>query len=600
MGLEAQLRGCIQISLDALAKGGAIDLDCVTGANFNVEPPRKGGSGDVATNVALALAKIAKTKPRDLAEAIAEKLRQNPLVTEVEVAGPGFLNVSMHRDAFARILESVSHAGEGYGRGAAATGERVNVEFVSANPTGPLLISHGRGAVVGDAVARLLEAAGHRVTREYYINDFGNQIRLLADSVLASHEGKDPPEGGYGGWYVADLAQWIAAHRPALLQSATTPEGRSELARQCVTLMLGGIPGSGDRGIRDTLAGLGIEFDVWTSEESLHRWGHVESALEQLDAQGRLRSEEGGAQFFIVDSDDENEKDRVVRKSDGNFTYFASDVAYHDDKIARGFDRMVNVWGADHHGYIARTRGAIEALGNDPNKLEVLLFQLVSLLRDGKPYKMGKRLGNLITIQEVQDEIDEAAQSPSAGRDALRYFYLSRKVDTPIDLDIEIAKKQGLDNPVFYVQYGHARLCSILRVAKERCGFDVPQFTPELAARIEHRLELDLLATIGRYPDIVADAASAREPFRLLSFLRSLAQSFQSYYTVLRQEGDPVLPPAREMTDGWQERWDTEKTLARLLWVDALRTVYRSGLNILGITAHERMERIEREEGAGD
>ncbi len=599
MGLEAQLRGRIRVALDALARAGELDGELARSGKFSVEPPRKGGSGDVATNVALALGKAAGKKPRDLAEAIASHLRIDALVREVEVAGPGFLNVSLEREAFVCILASVLDAGDGYGRGAAATGERINVEFVSANPTGPLLVSHGRGAVVGDAVARLLEAVGHRVTREYYINDFGNQIRLLAESVLASHEGRDPPEGGYGGWYVADLARFIAANRGELFEAADDAEKLSRLARQAVTLMLGGIPGSSDLGIRDTLARLGVQFDVWTSEESLHRWGRVAATLAELDSKGRLVDSEG-ARFFVVDADDENEKDRVVKKTDGNFTYFASDIAYHDDKIHRGFDRMIDVWGADHHGYIARTRAAIDALGHDSNKFEVLLFQLVSLLREGKPYKMGKRLGNLITIQEVQDEIDEAAKSPTAGADALRYFYLSRKVDTPIDLDIELAKKQGLDNPVFYVQYGHARLCSILRVARERCGFEVPPFTAALAGRIEHRLELDLLANVGRYPDVVAEAAAAREPFKLLSYLRDLAQSFQSYYTVLRQEGDPILPPARELVDGWQKTWDEEKTLARLLWVDALRTVYAGGLGVLGITAHERMERIEREEDAVD
>ena len=583
MGLEEQLSGRVRSALEDLARAGELDADLARSAAFTVEPPRRGGAGDVATNVALSLAKAAKKKPRELAEAIAERLRADSGVREVEVAGPGFLNVHMSDAAFVDVLRAVCEGGRSYGRAASAIGERILVEFVSANPTGPLLISHGRGAVIGDAVARLLEAAGHRVVREYYINDFGNQVRLLAESVQAAGRGEDPPEGGYGGYYVSDMATWLAEHRAELLE-----KGGGELGRECVLLMLEGIPGSEELGIRRTLGALGVEFDVWTSEEALHRWGRVRATLDELDRKGRL-APEGGA--LVFKTGDEDEKDRVVQKSDGAFTYFASDIAYHDDKMARGFDRMIDVWGADHHGYVARVRSALEALGHPAERFEVLLFQLVSLLRDGKAFKMGKRLGNLITIQEILEEIDADVGNVHAGRDALRFYYLSRKVDTPIKLDVELAKKQGDDNPVFYVQYGHARLCSILRKAKTDFDLDVPRFDASLAARVDHPLERKLVAILGRYPGIIRDAAASREPNRVVGYLDDVARAFQSYYTQGKR-GDTILPQQSDMAeDGWRDRWDWEKTRGRLLWVDAIRCVYRSGLELLGIEPHERMER---------
>ena len=591
MGLEEQLRGHMDEALEALASAGELDPALVQGAGYNVEPPRRGGSGDLASNVALVLGKPAKKNPRELGERIAERLRECPDVREVDVAGPGFLNVGFHPPAFHRVLEEVLGSGRAYGRAPAATGERVNVEFVSANPTGPLLVSHGRGAVVGDAIARLLEATGHRVTREYYINYFGNQVRLLAHSVRAARAGKPPPEGGYGGDYVKELAAAIQKHHPALLE----PDAEGELMRQCVTLMLDGMPDSELAGIRPILRRMGIEFDVWTSEESLHRWGRVGRTLAELEDKGRLSQTDDGATVFVTG--DEDEKDRVVRKRDGNFTYFASDIAYHDDKITRGFERMIDVWGADHHGYIARLKSAIEALGHDAERFEVLLFQLVSLMRDGKPYRMGKRLGNLITLQEIIDEIDEAVGNPHAGRDALRFFYLSRRVDTPIVLDIELAKKQESENPVFYIQYGHARLCSIQRRAKEKLGLGTPRYSARLAARVDHPLELKLLAELGRYPAVLAEAAVGRDPHRMVFYLQGIAQAFQSYYTQLRTEKDAILPSARQMAEsGWEADWDREKTLGRLLWVDAIRTVYRSGLELLGLEAPERMTREPEDE----
>jgi arginyl-tRNA synthetase len=356
--------------------------------------------------------------------------------------------------------------------------------------------------------------------------------------------------------------------------------------------MLDGVPGSRVLpGIKRTLADLGIHHDVWFSEESLHRSGRVAAALAELQNKGYLEERDGA--LFFKSTEEGDDKDRVVRKKDGSFTYFASDVAYHTDKIRRGYDRLVTVLGADHHGYTARVRGALAALGLPKDKFEVLLYQLVSLLRDGVPYKMGKRLGNLITIEEVVEEIDEAAQRKGAGADALRYFYLARRTESPIELDIELAKKSSLDNPVFYLQYGNARLCSIQRRAKDLFGLDVPRLSPELVERLVHPKELAILAQLGRFPTLVREAAEGREPHRIVTYLNELSQDFQSYFTHLKAQGDAILPQDSERaTDGWEARWDKDKTRARLLWVEAIRTVYAAGLAIAGIGAPPRMEKL--------
>ena len=597
MGIEERLRASVTAVLEDLVREGSLDAVLARGATFTVERPKRPEHGDLATNVAMTLAKRAGKNPRDLAGVIGDKLKAAGVVSAAEVAGPGFLNVRIVQAAYQEIAGEVLAAGPAYGRTPSGMGDRVLVEFVSANPTGPLLVSHGRGAIAGDAVARLLEATGHRVTREYYVNDFGNQVRLLATSIREIARGNPPPEGGYGGNYVKELAAWMNAHEPELIASSPG-EGDDPLARHAVTRMLDGVPGSKELpGIKRTLRELGVEFDVWFSEESLHRWGRVGASLEELRERGWLEEREGA--LFFKSSEVEDDKDRVVRRSDGRFTYFASDIAYHADKLARGYDRLVTVLGADHHGYIPRVRNALEALGLPKERFEVELVQLVSLLRDGKPYKMGKRLGNLVTIEEIVEEIDDAAGRKGAGADALRYFYLARRNETSIELDIEVAKKTSLDNPVFYLQYGHARLVSILRRAKEVFGLEVPRYQPKLVSRLVHPDELSLLGQLGTFPRVVGEAASEHAPHRVVFFLQELAQAFQSYYTRLRNEKDPILPAASDLVAGWESSWDREKTEARLLWVDAIRTVYAAGLGLLGISAPERMVRPDDVAGEG-
>jgi len=358
-----------------------------------------------------------------------------------------------------------------------------------------------------------------------------------------------------------------------------------------VTRMLDGVPGSRVLpGIKKTLADLGIHHDVWFSEESLHRWGRVSAALDELDRRGYLETREGA--LFFKSGAEGDDKDRVVRKTDGAFTYFASDIAYHADKLARGYDRLIVVLGADHHGYTARIRNALTALGLPSERFEAILLQLVNLLRDGRPYKIGKRLGNLVTVEELVEEIDEAAGRKGAGADALRYFYLARRADTSIELDIELAKKSSLDNPVFYLQMGYARLCSIQRRARDVFALQLPP-APALAERLEDPDELAMLARLGRFPAVVAEAAALREPHRIVFYLQELSQAFQSYFTRKKSEGDPILPLGSQMaTPGWESGWDKDRTMARLVWIEAIRLVYQAGLGLTGITALSKMERL--------
>ncbi|HEU4406007.1 MAG TPA: arginine--tRNA ligase [Polyangiaceae bacterium] len=615
MSVEDVFRGVVDGALRALEAEGRLPAGLPRA--FAVERPKRAEHGDLATNAPLTLAKAARLPPREIASMLAERVAADARVTSAEAAGAGFVNVRLAPAAYHPVLDEVLRAGRGYGRAPAATGERVLIEFVSANPTGPLLISHARGALVGDAIARLLEATGHLVAREYYINDFGNQVQLFALSVAAAAFGEPLPEGGYPGAYVDAVAGYLKEREPAALEAYRASRGGDELAalaRLCVTRMLDGVPGSADLpGIKATLRSLGVHYDAWFSEESLHRWGRVGAALARLEAGGYLRELPDGALVFQMPEGEgladgawkraEASKDagggRVVRKSDRRtYTYFASDIAYHADKIDRGYGRVMTVLGADHHGYQARLVNMLAALGLPKERLDILFFQLVSLVRDGQVVRMGKRLGNLITVDEVLEEIDEAL-GPGAGADALRYFYLSRRLENPVELDVDLAKRASIENPAIYLQYGHARLCSLLRVAKAELGLSPPPYDPRLAARLTHPLELSIVQRLGEYPKTVRLAADERAPSRVVSYLDDLAREFNAYYT--QTKDDPILPKKSVRAQpNWEATWDREKTLARLGWVDGIRTVYASGLALLGIRAPERLERLEGPAEAGE
>jgi arginyl-tRNA synthetase len=550
-----------------------------------IERPKKPEHGDYATNVALAVSKKIGAKPIEIANDLRARLEADPYFAKVDVAGPGFLNFKLAPAAFHDSLRVVLDERRTFGRAKAATGERINLEFVSANPTGPLHMAHGRGAVTGDAIGRILEAAGHRVTREYYVNDFGNQVKLLVDSVLARAEGRDSPEGGYGGAYVTTMATWAKQACSKLVEARDV----DKLAPRLVAAMLEGYPG--ELGIKQTLRDLGIHFDVWASEAFLHQRGDVDRSIETLREKQFLKEEDGALFFETTRLGDD--KDRVLHKRDGGHTYFASDIAYHKDKLDRGFERLIDIWGADHHGYIPRVRAGLRALGFEGDRFEVLLVQMVAILKDGQPYKMGKRIGNFITIDEVLEEIDGATGRKGAGRDALRYFFTSRRSDAQLEIDVEIAKKASLDNPVYYIQYGHARLCNIQRVARDECGLDPEDGDVDLAP-LTHPDELAMISHLMEFPEVIAAAAAERAPHKVVTYLTSLAQDFQSYYTRTNNKDDRILPLKADRQSGAWKEWGPEyaaKMRARLSWVRAIRDVYAAGLALVGIGAPERMDR---------
>jgi arginyl-tRNA synthetase len=593
VSLSTRVRDALTSALQSLARAGELGdagLSALDGAAWVVERPKRPEHGDLSTNAAMALAKRAGKPPRAIAQALVQALAAGDVVASAEVAGPGFVNLRLHARVFHAELADILRPGRAWGvhgvAPATTSGERVNIEFVSANPTGPVTVASGRNAILGDAVARLLEATGSRVTREYYVNDRGNQVRAFAESVRAAAEGRESPEDGYKGAYVAELSTWLKTIDARLLSGDVEVLGRA-----CVTWMLRGIPGSRTLpGIRPSLRDLGVFFDVWFSEESLHRWGAVGAVMRQLEAGGHLVRKEG-ALFFKAPEGALDDKDRVVQKSDGTWAYFASDVAYFDDKIARGYDRLINVLGADHHGYVARVRNALTALGLPEERFEALLYQLVFVTKAGVAVKSSKRAGNVVTIDEVMDEIDDAAGRKGAGADALRFFFLSRSAGANVEFDIDLAKKKSLDNPVFYVQYGHARLCSILAKARTLGIEPRVHLGPDEWARLVHTDELAIAHKLGDFPDVVAEAARQREPHRIVFYVQDLARDFQSYFTRLKGERDPILPPASVRANGdWMTRWDFPKTIARLAWIEAIRIVYSGALDLVGVSAPSRMD----------
>jgi arginyl-tRNA synthetase len=598
MSLAIRVREAIESALESIGLG-----EHVASATWTLERPKRAEHGDLATNVALAITKKAGRPPRQIAEELVKALGSSDVIASADIAGPGFVNLRLRPSVFHAELADVLHAGRAWGRAPAGTGERVNVEFVSANPTGPVTVASGRNAVLGDAIARLLEASGARVTREYYINDRGNQVLMLAESVKAAATGKEPPADGYKGAYVSELATWLVNVDPETLAGPSEALGRLSTAT-----MLRGIPGSRVlRGIKTSLADLGVYFDVWFSEESLHRWGGVDAVMRQLEAGGFLEHKDGALVFkapegAVEDKDKSGATvDRVLKKSDGTWTYFASDIAYIADKIGRGFERLVYVLGADHHGTMPRLKNAMLALGLPVDRFQPTLYQLVFITKGGEAFKSSKREGKFVTVDEVMDEIDDAAGRKGAGADALRFFFLLRSSNSNVDFDVELAKKASDDNPVFYVQYGHARLCSILRKAAE-IGIVTPtHLSPADWAHLVHPDELALAHKLGDFPDLVSEAAKLREPHRVAFYVQELARDFQSYFTRLKGvdgKADPILPPrsVRERP-GWEKDWDFGKTRARLAWVAAIRDVYAAALDLLGVSAPERMERPRPAEG---
>jgi arginyl-tRNA synthetase len=566
--------------------GVAADLSRVV-----VEPPKDPTHGDMATNAAMVLAKEAKAKPRDLAEKIAERLRADDLVASVDVAGPGFINLTLKVTAWADALRSVLGEGGAYGQSAVGAAEKVNVEYVSANPTGPMHVGHCRGAVFGDALASLLQLAGFDVIREYYINDAGAQVDVLARSAFLRYRealGEDIgeiPGGLYPGDYLKPVGQALAAEHGKTLLAMPEAEWLPAVRAKAIAMMMEAIKGD--------LAALNIKHDVFFSERSLVAGGNnrVAETIDFLRAkgdvyEGRLPPPKGAP----VDDYEDREQtlfratafgddvDRPLLKSDGSYTYFASDIAYHKDKFDRGFRNLVDVWGADHGGYIKRVEAAIKAVTSGAATLDVKIVQLVKLLRNGEPVKMSKRSGDFVTLREVVDEV---------GKDAVRFMMLYRKNDAVLDFDLAKVIEQSRDNPVFYVQYGHARGHSIFRTAREEVLKDLPEeegarlayLAPAPVDRLTDPAELSLLRKLAVYPRTVEAAAAAHEPHRIAFYLYDLASEFHALWTKGRD-----LPYLRFIINN-----DAEMTKARLAMVQGVVTVLASGLGVLGVGAPNEM-----------
>ncbi|HEY2174013.1 MAG TPA: arginine--tRNA ligase [Mycobacteriales bacterium] len=515
-----------------------------------VERPRNRDHGDYATNVAMRLAKPAGRPPREVAEMLASRLLTHDGITEVEVAGPGFLNITLAQAALGELARTVVTAGQAYGRTDELAGQKINLEFVSANPVGPVHIGAVRWAAVGDAVARLLAAGGAEVTREYYFNDAGGQIDRFAASLYAAATGRPIPENGYRGDYIAEIADRVVAANPGVLDA---PEDKAVevFRRDGVQMMF--------TEIKQSLASFGVVFDVYFNENELHTSGAIDDTVQRLRDSGHVYEADGAVWLRTTDFGDD--KDRVIVRSNGRPTYFNADLAYYVDKRERGFDRAVIILGADHHGYVGRMRALVAGLGEDPDRtLEILIGQMVTL-HGGK---MSKRAGNLLTLDDLVAAI---------GVDAARYALVRWSMDSTIDLDLDLWASATSDNPVFYVQYAHARLASLQRNAAELGIERGDDFDPAL---LGHPQETDLLAALGEYPRVVASAAELREPHRVARYLESLAGTYHRFYDACR-----VLPQGDDEA--------TPLTGARLWLCEATRVVLANGLGLLGVSAPERM-----------
>lgn len=527
------------------------------------EYPTEAAFGDLATPVAFALARSLRRKPRDIAELLQRHLDLDQhVVDRVEVGGAGYLNLFLTKGFWQQVAPEILRAGEQYGRSRLGAGKRAQVEFVSANPTGPLHVGHGRGAAVGDALANLLAAVGFAVDREFYINDAGTQIEMLARSVLARYReslGLDAtfPEEGYHGEYVRDLAVRLREAYGEKFVDLSEREALPAIGEFATRLMLAEIKGDLER--------FGIRFDAWFSERALlSRWSLSDRA-QLLQAIRDLFGQhvyEGEGAVWLATTSFGDDKDRVLVRANGEPTYFLSDCLYHRDKFERGFDQIINLWGADHHGYIPRVEAAMRALGYPGDRLHVLLVQMVSVLRSGTPVPMSKRSGEFVTLAEVVEEV---------GKDAARFIFLTRRSDSPLDFDLEVAKAQSLENPVYYVQYAHARLSSVLREA-EKAGYPGPYLDAPVGL-LDAVEEIALLKQLSLYPEVVEASASAYEPHRIPAYLQGLAGELHSYYNKYRiiSSGDPSL------------------SQARLALVSAIRIVVANALGLLGVAAPERM-----------
>jgi arginyl-tRNA synthetase len=555
--VQRDLAGLFRAALARAAASGALALDPDRLPEPELERPRLPEHGDWATNVALVLAKAAKAPPRAVAEAMVAHLELPDWVAGVEVAGPGFVNVRLDRRWFADLVRRIQAEGEAFGTVDLGHGERVNVEFISANPTGPLHVGNARLAPMGDALANLLAATGHKVEREYYFNDAGRQVELLGASVEAAYltllgRPTDPPEDGYKGAYVADLAAALLAEEGEAPAAFDPAERRAAITGWSFRRMLDGI--------KQTLARLGVEFDVWFSERTLHETGAIAETVEDLRERGVVEERDGAVWLRSTEFGDD--KDRPLIRSNGAPTYFGADAAYYRDKRRRGFDRLIFLWGADHHGYVPRMRAIVRAFGDPDDTAEFHISQLVRLVRAGQPAKMSKRAGDIATVDDLLEEV---------GKDAFRYTMLRYSIDAPIEFDVEAVTRQSMDNPVYYVQYAHARIRSVLRQGAETGFTALPVDRADLGLLV-HPTEAALLRRLAAFEETVLVAAGQRAPHRMTRYAEELAAAFHRFYAECRVLSD-----------------DHALSSARWWLVDATRQVLANTLGLIGIDAPERM-----------
>ncbi|MDM5332308.1 arginine--tRNA ligase [Ureibacillus composti] len=555
MNAVEQLQQSIkEVLAAAVKKAGLVD----DGAEYNIhiETPKDKANGDFATNLAMQLTKLAKKPPRAIAEAILENIETDGTsIEKIEIAGPGFINITVKKDFLADVVKAVKEQGENYGRSNTGNSEKVQVEFVSANPTGDLHLGHARGAAYGDSLCNVLDFAGFDVSREYYINDAGNQINNLAYSLEARYKqalGLDAemPEDGYHGADIIEIAKKLVDEFGNSILEKSSEERFEFFRKHGLRLELAKL--------QNDLENFRVKFDVWYSETSLYENGKIDVALDKLKANGHVYEEDGATWFRSTTFGDD--KDRVLIKQGGSYTYLTPDIAYHEDKINRGFDKLINIWGADHHGYIPRMKAAIQALGYDRDKLEVEVIQMVQLYKNGEKYKMSKRTGNAVTMRELVEEV---------GLDAVRYYFVKTACDSHMDFDLDLAVSQSNENPVYYAQYAHARICSIIRSASEQ-GFEA---SIENLNLLTAEKEVEVLKKVGAFPQIVAEAAKHRTPHRIANYIQELAASFHSFYNAEKV----INPDNKELTE------------SRLALINAVRITVANALRLIGVSAPEKM-----------
>ena len=556
--MQSKVAQAILSALIAAKDAGVIN--CQLPEQIILDRPKNRDHGDYATSVALTLAKVANQQPRVIAEAIVKMLTDNNLlndagIAKVEIAGPGFINITLGSASQGSVVIEVLTAGKKYGQSSLLSGKKINLEFVSANPTGPIHLGHTRWAAVGDSLGRVLTAAGAQVSREFYVNDRGNQMDLFGQSIRAAALGIDRPENGYHGEYIIDLANEITKSNPEFL---TLPPEQSDVAFREAGYKL-----QLDQQ-RMVLDNFGTHFDTWFSERSLYEDNFFNHTLDKLKANGHVYEEEGATWLRTTDFGDD--KDRVMIKSDGSFAYFASDSAYYISKRERGFNLCIYMLGADHHGYVGRIKAIAACAGDDPEKdIEALIGQMVKIIEGGQELKLSKRAGTIITLEELVEKV---------GKDAARYTLIRYPTDTPMVMDVDLLKKNTNDNPVYYVQYAHARICAVLRNAKDfGIEYGVSSYNPEL---LVHEQERELIGFLAQYPRIVASAAQMRQPHRVARFIEDLAAQYHRFYNDCR-----VLPLGEEKP--------TQLNSARATLSLAAAQVISNGLELLGVSAPERM-----------